>query len=145
MSGAIIKEIKEINDCLKTKDGLTCAYLLIKDTQSDYCHVAHTMYYVFVKMWIEELGKGNVLILNSSEYFRNRDISLTKIFQFLGLPELEQKEKYSLDKMGVQNKIKHSAELTAIAQKDLENFVEPWEDLLADYLQDDSFRWHKNK
>ena len=143
ISERILKQIGEINECLRMNDGLSCTYLLIKD--ADYCHVAHTMHIVFAKMWIKELGKKNVLVLNSSEYFKNRRSSLTKTFHFLGLNDLGEQELAELDTMGIQNKMKSSRKLTEKAKKELVKFVEPWEDLLADYLQDESFRWQKYK
>jgi len=47
------------------------------------------IYHKSVELWINQFGKDNVLILDASEYFLDRQIVLTRIQEFLNLPHIE--------------------------------------------------------
>ena len=122
----VIADVRAINKCIKdTNDTVWCAY---NQTGQDWCNIAHTVYYAWAKMWIEGVGRENILFVNADLYFRNRGPTLGKVFKFLGLPELSGDDlKKATRKRAVNsNSRRKKVKLDKVALETLRDFVEPW-------------------
>jgi hypothetical protein len=94
------------------------------------------IYYKAVEQWIYRFGRENILILDSTEYFSNRQPTLEKIQRFLDLPVVHIPE-YS--KKANENPIK----LPLPDQKTksmLADFYKPYNQKLFDLIKSD-FDW----
>jgi hypothetical protein len=48
-----------------------------------------SIYWKSVKCWIDSFRPGQVLVMDAADYFRDRALYLSKIFDFVGLPQYE--------------------------------------------------------
>ena len=59
-----------INKCIRGhSDTLWCAQTLAR---IDWCHVAQSLYRVWTKLWVDVIGRHNVLFVNADLYFKDR-------------------------------------------------------------------------
>ena len=94
------------------------------------------IYYKSVEQWVNRFGKENVMILDTAEYFRNRQPTLEKIQNFLNLPVVDIPE-YA--KVANENPIK-LPKATAETKALLSEFYQPFNQKLFDYIGQE-FDW----
>ena len=137
----ITRDIGAIDKCISDhNDTLWCVYTL---AGTERCHVAHTMYYLWSKLWVDGFGRDNLLFLNADVYFKDRGNAMQRAFEFLGLPEMSNNSYRLMLHRRVKNKSKteYKVEMDTVSAEKLSRLVTPWNKLLAEYLNDDSFLW----
>ena len=139
----VVTGIQWFKDCLAKNNDNSRLCFHDPVTTRDYCHVKFTLHYIFVKEWMETLGKNKVMVINSDLYFANRVPVVQKAFSFLKLPPLSSR---------MLNKTMHRKVANGKGNRDkvemfpptatlLTDFVRPWTQLLVTYLGDESFQW----
>lgn len=94
------------------------------------------IYFKSVELWIKLFGRENVIVLNADDYFKNRGSTLTQIYRFLNLAEVEIP---SVDAIVNENPIT----LTAPKESDIEmlsEFYAPFNEKLFSLIGE-RFKW----
>lgn len=117
----IIQEISDPSDAMKTKFQFPPKYILF------------SMYYYFLKKWINVFPREEFLILNSNDFYASPSTVMTQIFDFLDLPnyQLPNYPKYTVGSYSPINQ-----EL----RTKLSDFFKPHNQKLEEYL-DTKLKW----
>ncbi|XP_072040798.1 carbohydrate sulfotransferase 15-like [Amphiura filiformis] len=140
------KEINRFNDCLKTRTLRTCANL------SYYPRIQVSVYISHIREWLRVYPRKRkqVLILRTEDWHNRLKLHLLpKVFTFLEINPMTEKQLRPLwaEAKSIQNKevSKHGErKFGTILQETkqlLRNFYRPYNEQLAEFLEDDRFLW----
>ncbi|XP_013416168.1 carbohydrate sulfotransferase 15-like isoform X1 [Lingula anatina] len=149
---SLAKQAVELFDnCTKTFSVRSCAYNRTLHSQEALriVRLRVGLYHVYVNDYLRVFPRDQLLFLRLEDYHNNMNESLNRVYNFLGLRDLNAREEYKVLRKGAVNsrsknntKIGDALERTKIL---LRNFYAKHNDLLAEALGDDGFKWHANE
>ena len=99
-------------------------------------------YYVFVQELRKEVPPEHLMVIRAENYYAQRESILVPVFEKLGLKSMP-KQWYNnvVNNRGVAGNSKHYRPMLNITKQLLTDFVQPFNERLADMLGDQGFRW----
>ncbi|MDB9314127.1 sulfotransferase domain-containing protein [Spirulina sp. CS-785/01] len=98
-------------------------------------HLGTGLYFLHLRKWVQYFSLDQMLILKSEDFFSYPNDSLHRVTQFLQLPDLPDSS------WKVYNASPENPELDSQVREDLNEFFDPYNQRLYDYLGTD-FNWH---
>nr|XP_022345100.1 carbohydrate sulfotransferase 15-like isoform X1 [Crassostrea virginica]XP_022345101.1 carbohydrate sulfotransferase 15-like isoform X1 [Crassostrea virginica] len=103
------------------------------------------MYSVYIKDWLRVFPKSQVLILSLEDYAKHTRKILNQVYKFLDISSLDSDQMRSIVKLKVANKRKKGDRSVGLMLNEtrqlLNEFYEPYNQELADIMDDDQFLW----
>lgn len=115
----IAKEMKQLKDI--TEEKITNTHFGNPD------NIMSGLYYYKLKPWIETLGREQLLILKSEEFYQNTAQEMAKVYDFLGLPN-HSLDNYPKVNGGSYNEVDSSLRATLV------EYFAPYNQKLEEYL-----------
>ena len=121
---------------------------LLKDKECGYIGFADCLYYISLKEWYRFIPHDRILYLRTEDLATDTVSVAQRMFRFLGMTEMSKEAlERGIASLGHSNSQveTHSSNLTMTpaAREKLREFFRPYNENLADLLQDERFLWDK--
>ncbi|KAK2159473.1 hypothetical protein LSH36_152g01041 [Paralvinella palmiformis] len=126
----------QMKTCLRNRTLRSCAYDGSLALKTEPVVLQHSLYYPFIKDWLEVFTRKQMIILRSEDFYRNPKMVVNDVFRFFGLAAMDKVRRGGRNERRPTDFVPYNRTLDM-----LHDFFHSYNEQLAEYLRSDKFLW----